>query len=422
MPASNFEPAAEPPRTPSMLSSAAPGRGMTNNVTGRIVQEIDEEIAFIEPKSSPVSTALILAQKKMKSVSQRKFEWIEQDPRSWILDVADATLTAGVTTINVATGQGTRLGAGDTARITETGEVVRVTSISTDALTVVRGIGNSGSGTAVTGPTTLVRLAHAGEEGAEIGTLKSVQETIPYNYLQKIRTAYGMTWEQMSSSLHGGSDPSVQKKTQLIEHKKEIDRMIMFGKRDLGTGAESQEITYSGGFEYFISTNRWNLGNQVPTELQFIDWLSYAMQYGPNGNREGNGSKIAICSPNWVTLFSKFGLDKTSYTADLGEEFGEGPIGIKVTVYQSSHGDLVIMKHPMLTGPFRGKMFVIDPGLVKLCYHQGGNGAPDGRTKLLEGRGSNGRTAESLEYYSNVGLEFKVEMAHASADNLGPIV
>lgn len=418
MPAPNFQPAAQPPRTPTMLSAT---RGMTNNVTGRIVQEIDEDIAYIEPNAAPVTTALMLAQKKMKSVSQRKFEWIEQDPRSWVADIP-GTLLAGATSIAVGTGQGSRFAAGDTARVTETGDVVRITSISTDTLTVVPGIGNSGSSSATTAATTLVRLAHAGEEGADIGTLKSVQETIPYNYLQKIRTAYGMTWEQMSSSLHGASDPAVQKKVQLIEHKKEIDRMIMFGKRDIGTGAESQEITYSGGFDYFISTNVWNLGGNVPTDLQVIDWLSYVMQYGPNGNREGSGSKIAICSPNWITLFSKFGLDKSSYNADLGEEFGAGPIGIKVKVYQSSHGDLILMKHPMLTGPFRGKMFVIDPGLVKLCYHQGGNGAPDGRTKLLDGRGGNGRTAESLEYYSNLGLEFKVEMAHGSADSLGAIV
>lgn len=421
MTATSFQPTNEPPRTPTMLSGAAPGRGITNNVANRIVQEIDEEIAYIEPNAAPVTTALMLANKKMKSVSQRKFEWIEQDPRSWVADIP-ATITAIATTIDVSTGQGTRFGAGDTARVTETGEVVRVSSISTDQLTVVRGIGNSGSGSATTAATTLVRLAHAGEEGAEIGTLKSVQETIPFNYLQKIRTAYGMTWEQMSSSLHGGSDPSVQKKVQLIEHKKEIDRMIMFGKRDLGTGSDSQEITYSGGFDYWISSYKWDLGGQVPTELQVIDWLSYVMQYGPNGNRESGGSKIAICSPNWITLFSKFGLDKTTYEADLGTEFGAGPVGIKVKVYQSSHGDLVLMKHPMLTGPFRGKMFVIDPGLVKLCYHQGGNGAPDGRTKLLDNRGSNGRTAESLEYYSNIGLEFKVEMAHGSADSLGPIV
>lgn len=421
MAAPNFAPAADPPRTPSMLSGTAPGRGMVNNVTGRIVQEIDEEIAYIEPNAAPVTTALMLAQKKMKSVGQRKFEWIEQDPRTWVADLP-LTITAGATSFDVGAGQGTRFAGGDTIRITESGEVIRITSISTDTLTVVRGIGNSGSGTATTAATTVVRLAHAGEEGAEIGTLKSVQETIPYNYLQKIRSAYGMTWEQMSSTLNGSPDPVVQKKVQLIEHKKEIDRMIMFGKRDLGTGAESQEITYSGGFDYFISTNRWDLGAQVPTEMQVIDWLSYVMQYGPNGYREGNGSKIAICSPNWITLFSKFGLDKAMYTADLGEEFGAGPVGVKVKVYQSSHGDLTLIRHPQLTGPFRGKMFVIDPGLVKLCYHQGGNGAPDGRTKLLDNRGSNGRTAESFEYYSNLGLEFKVEMAHGSADNLGAIV
>lgn len=418
MAAPNFAPAADPPRTPSLLTGT---RGMTNNVSGRIKQEIDEDIAYIEPNAAPVTTALILAQKKMKAVGQRKFEWIEQDPRSWVADIP-ATITAVATTIDVTTGQGSRFTAGDTVRVTETGEVCRVTSISTDALTVVRGIGNSGSGTATSAATTLVRLAHAGEEGADIGTLKSVQETIPYNYLQKIRTAYGMTWEQMASTLNGASDPSVQKKVQLIEHKKEIDRMIMFGRRDIGTGAESQEITYSGGFDYFISTNVWQLGGNVPTELQVIDWLSYVMQYGPNGNRDGGGSKIAICSPNWITLFSKFGLDKATYTADLGETFGAGPVGVKVKVYQSSHGDIVLLRHPMLTGPFRGRMYVIDPGLVKLCYHQGGNGAPDGRTKLLEGRGANGRTAESAEYYSNLGLEFKAEMSHGFCDGLGAIV
>lgn len=418
MTASNFTPLNEPPRTPSYLAGV---RGMTNNVTGRIVQEIDDDIAFVEPNAAPLTTALVLAQKKMSSVSQRKFDWIEQDPRSWQADIP-ATLTSGTTTINVGTGQGIFFTAGDLARITESGEVVRVTSISTDALTVVRGIGASGSGTATAAATSLVVIANASEEGADLGTLKSVQETIPYNYCQEIRSFFGMTWKQMSSSLNAMSDPAVQRKVQLVEHKKAIDRMIMLGKRDLLTGAGGQEIPTCGGFEYFIQTNVWDLGNQVPTQLQVVDWLSYIMQYGPNGNREGEGRKIAICAPNWITLFEKFGLDKQTITMDLGEAFGAGTIGMKVKVYSSTHGDLVLLRHPMLSRALRGQMYVIDPGAVELVYHQGGNGAPDGRTKILENRGSRGATAETFEVYSNIGLRFKLEMAHASARNLGAIL
>lgn len=418
MTATNFTPLTEPPRTPGYLSGV---RGMTHNVTGRIMQEIDEDIAFVEPNAAPVTTALVLAQKKMSSVSQRKFDWIEQDPRSWQADIA-ATLTGVATTINVGTGQGLYFTAGDLARITESGEVVRITSIATDALTVVRGVGSSGSGTATAAATTLVLIANASEEGADIGTLKSVQETIPFNYCQEIRNFFGMTWKQMSSSLNAMSDPAVQRKVQLVEHKKAIDRMIMFGRRDLLIGANSQEIPTSGGFEYFIQTNVWDLGNQVPTQLQVVDWLSYIMQYGPNGNREGEGRKIAICSPNWITLFESFGLNKQMITMDLGEAFGAGTIGMKVKVYSSTHGDIVLLRHPMLSRSLRGQMYVIDPGAVELVYHQGGNGAPDGRTKLLDSRGSRGATAETYEIYSNIGLRFKLEMAHASARSLGALL
>lgn len=414
----NFVPGSEPPRSPSVVTGV---QGVTNLVSGRIIAEIDEGIVFAEPKAAPLTTALVLASKGMKKVSQRKFDWIEQDSANRSGDVA-ATLTAGITTIDVGTGQGSRFSAGDTIRIAETGELARVTSVSTDQLTVVRGVGNSNSGTATTAATTVTRIANASEEGADVGTLKAVQEVIPYNYTQNVRNPFGWTYRQAASSLYGMSNPEKVKKEKLVEHKKEIDRMIMFGRRDNLTGAGGQEITFSGGFDYFITTNVWDLGGTVPTQMQIVDWLSYVMQYGPNGSNSGEASKIAICSKKWITYFESLGIDKVTYQVDLGEAFGESTLGFKVKMYSSSHGDIMLVPHPELNREFSDRMYIIDPDLIKLCYHQGGNGAPDGRTKLREGLGANGVTAETAEYYSDLGLEFKLEYAHGVVKGLGALL
>lgn len=418
MAANSFQPNAEPPRTPSVVTGV---QGVINLPTGRIIAEVDEGIVFAEPKAAPLTTALILAQKAMKKVSQRKFDWIEQDAANRSGDIP-ASILAGATSIALATGHGARFAGGDLARVAETGEVLRITSIATDTLTVVRGIGSSGSGTATTGGTTLTRISNASEEGADIGTLKAVQETIPYNYTQNIRNQFGWTYRQAASSLYGMSNPEKLKKEKLIEHKKEIDRMIMFGRRDNITGAGGQEITTSGGFDFFINTNVWDLGGGVPSQMQIVDWLSYVMQYGPNGSNSGQASKIAICSRKWITYFESLGIDKVTYQVDLGEAFGESTIGFKVKMYASSHGDIMLMPHPELNREFADRMYIIDPDLIKLCYHQGGNGAPDGRTKLREGLGANGVTAETLEYFSDLGLEFKLEYAHGLVKGLGAIV
>lgn len=418
--AQDFAPANVPPRTPTVQTGI---RGVANNATDRVVINIDEDIAYYEPNAAPVTTVLVKVQGKMSKVTQRKFEWIEQDPRNPIATCNTSFLVAAVTVVLDA-GQGSRFSKYDVIRCVETGENMWISAIATDTLTVTRGIGNSGTGAVPAAfPCTFVRVGSAYEEGSDLGTLKSVQETIPFNYTQEIRTPYGFSYRQMSSDLYGASDPAVQAKVQAIEHRKEIDRTIMWGRRDINSAGPQNglEVTYTGGFDYFIQTNLWDLGGQVPTELQVVSALEYIMQFGKNGNRQGDGRKLAICSPTWITLFHKFGLDKIHYE-DLGEMDGGSKIGLSVGVYHTSHGDLLLVRHPLLTGVHRGLCYILDPGEIELCYHQGGNGAPDGRPKLLEGRGGNGVTAETKEYRSDVGLKFKLEAAHARFDNLGPIV
>lgn len=403
--AASFTPAADPPRTPSINQTY---RSPINTVSGRIILDVADEIPFYEPSAAPL-TAFMLGIKKMKKATQRKFEHFEKDPYPASATVA-STVTAGNTTVNVTAGQGARFRANDLVVHRKSGQVFLVSSIATDALTVVADPSGVGTNQFETGDE-LEIIGSAFEDGADIGALRSTAETNIYNYLQIFRHAFGWSRRQASTDMYGGSDPDLEIKAQGIEHKKQIEKALFFGARFSRTGAGGHEQTGTGGLSYFVSTNDWNLNDTEPTERQLVESLEHGMRWGKNSNVGGGGSKILYASRRWMTYFDKLGRDRIRYV-DMGELLGRGRIGLKVGEFHTVHGMLTLTSHPLFVGEHGGKAFLVDPAELSVRYHQGGNGFPDGRTKLLEDRQGNGVDGEYLEYMSDLGLQVSLEAAH----------
>ena len=409
--AQSFAPAANPPRTPTVNTVF---RSPINTVSGRIIADVSDEIPFYEPSAAPL-TAFMLGIKKMKKATQRKFEHFEKDPYPATATVASAAL-AGATTVNVSAGQGDRFRANDLVIHKPSGQVFLVSSVSTDALTVVADPSAQGTNAFAAGDE-LEIIGSTFDDGADIGALRSTRETNIYNYLEIVRHAFGWSRRQATSDMYGGSDPDLEIKAQGIEHKKQIEKLLFFGVRFNRTGSTSHEQTGTGGLNYFVSTNKWNLANTEPTERQLVEALEYGMRWGKNSNVGGGGSKILYASRRWMTFFDKLGRDRIHYT-DMGELLGRGRIGLKVGEFHTVHGMLTLVSHPMFTGSHAGLAFLVDPAELTVRYHQGGNGFGDGRTKLLEGRQGNGVDGEYLEYQSDIGLQVSLEAAHMKWENL----
>ena len=404
MPAAPFAPAAVPPRDPTMVSGM---RDPSTLVSQRIEPDVSNVIAFMRPNAAPLC-AITMGVKKldMKPATQRQFDWLEKDP---LPDTARASgdQTAGDTTVDVVTGQGSRAKAYDLWLNQRTGEIMYVSSVATDTWTVTRDI-DGGHSAAILDQEELTKIGNAYEDGASMGTAKSTRETRLYNYCQILRTPFGWTRRDATMALFGGNDMTTEEKAQTIEHATLIEKNAWFGNRFSTTGANSREVTGMGGILSFISTNVWNLSGETPTENQVVAALEQGMYYGKNGNVGGGGDKILFASRNWVTFFDKLARERLRYV-DMGELLGRGRIGLKVIEFHTSHGRLVLVSHPLFP---LGLSVLVDPAHVWMRYHQGSDEFPDGKTRVrknIQAPDVDGRTDEFL---SDVGVQVELEMAH----------
>ncbi|KKN14492.1 hypothetical protein LCGC14_0995630 [marine sediment metagenome] len=99
---------------------------------------LEDPVAFITRFESAFLTMLGFPQ--MEVITANFHKWPEDKLNADSATLDDATLSAVATTINVTAGQGVRFRAGDIVQFDGSRELISVTSVATDALTVVRAI------------------------------------------------------------------------------------------------------------------------------------------------------------------------------------------------------------------------------------------------------------------------------------------
>lgn len=370
-------------------------RDPNSTQSARIKIDMADEIFLYMPSAAPL-TALTSKFRKKRKVENYRFDILEKDefPRSLVVSGAQ---TAGDTALEVATGHGDRAAAGYILLNTRTREQVRVSSVSTDTLTVVRAIGTGNS--AMLDGDTLVFLRSVSEDGSDIGTLKSVKETNIYNYTEIMRRPFGWTRRQAGMGMYGGRDPQTERKWQGIEHEKDKENMFYFGRRYSRTGSGGKLETYSGGLEHFITSNIWDLNGIKPTERAWIEFMEEAMRWGMGGNQSGSGTKYLFASSRWCSEMNSWALDKLEYRPM------DTVLGIKAMEYQSPHGKIMVIKSPILDYAHQDYAFLVDLNHVRYTYFDD--------TSLLKDREANGIDGVEEEFLSDIGLEVTIESSHA---------
>ena len=143
-------------------------------------QKIDmsEDISMLDPDTSQFTTMLM----KLGSEDAKSFKvnWLEDQLRPRLSALA-ASATSAATTVDVTADTGTYFRARDLVRIASTGEMLLVTSISTDTLTVTRSVGSVAAATAASGIDLLI-VSNAATQGATLGTRKITKKVLGYNY------------------------------------------------------------------------------------------------------------------------------------------------------------------------------------------------------------------------------------------------
>jgi hypothetical protein len=282
-----------------------------------------------------------------------------------------------------------------------TGDAFRVTSVSTDDLTVVRGVGDVTAASSVSGAE-LVIVSNASAQGATLGTRKMVKKVLGYNYTQIVRHPFGFTNTNVAVERYGGQEPMAEAKQKLIEHKRSLEQLAFWGARDFLTiGAATEPTGFAGGIVEYVSTNSDDAGGALTED----EWEGYLR----DGLHHGSRNKVIFVSPLVSQSISKFLRERMSPAGP-----GERLWGAKVDAYISgAYGYKVplIVKRDWndfdVTGTNYGTWAIgVDMSNVKIRPLRGRN------TKLLRNRQANDADETTHEYLTEVSFEVAQEATH----------
>lgn len=371
------------------------GQRHTGNVasTQRAV-EMHKPILLLEPDSAPLTVFLnsIYNGGRRRPVGNHEFKWHEDE----LEDRWDAVNNVGgylATDTSIVVDDGTLFAAEDLVYVPRTAEVMSVTSISTNTLTVVRGFGDANAA-ALVDDDPLYIIGTAAEQGDTSPAPRSGNPTAVTNYTQIFRNtiAASGTWLSSSNESTPHDWPYQARKT-AIEHNKDRELAFLFGAPANTTGADGGPRTATGGLNFFLTQNRQDAGGALTlTELE--TFIRTVTRYGKK--------KVLFASRKVGSVLNEFPMSKLQ-TVQSSKTFG-----VDVMEFVSVHGSVSLVTHPLLEGTvLDGYAFAVDfrEEEVKYAYlnGQGPGGSRD--TRLLTGREENDRDGKKDEWLSECGLQ-----------------
>lgn len=366
----------------------------TRNITqNRLVVDMSNEIGLLKPDDAALLSFLKIAKGKTLAATNPKFEWMEDGlaPR-WDAVNNGAGYADNATTIVVD--NGSYFAANDLVKVPRTGEVMLVTNISTNTLTVTRGYGVT-TAAALVDNDPLVIIGNVNEEFATMRTMKTTGLTPMYNYTQIWRTPFGVSRTAQNTKLYGPKELSYQQMKKGIEHKKDIERSLIFGERKEDTsGAHPKRAT--GGLLSFLTANNYDAGGAL-TQSEFDNNISEVVF------KYGSKDKILYASARLLSVINGWALGKLMIDQSAKK------YGLSVFKYITPFGNYNIINgmHTLEGAVYGTYGIVIDPENVRYRPLQGGD------TKLRTNIQANDTDGRIDEYLTEGGLEVRNAETHA---------
>jgi hypothetical protein len=360
-------------------------RGTDNLAPEQKFIEMSDRIKMLVPDETPFTTFL-------QSLSKTKTGWpefkaLEDD----VLPRFDAVVGAGGTavTFNVATG--TKFRPADIIIATRTNEQMRVESIATNALTVTRGA----APVALIDADEILIAGSAQPEGDLSRIPISVNPTPVLNYTQILRRSWELTGTAYASE--NETDPQdwdYQAAHVGIEHKRDMERTLLFGVPSKVVASNGQPIRTTGGLFYWIKSNQMDAGGGF-SEDEFNTWSRTIFKYGAK-------RKVLMGSPLATSVLNTFPQSKIRIAQS------EKKYGINVTTFVSAFGELGLVTNWELEGAKYGGVLVgYDASNVRYRYLQNSKANRDShvRTSIQPPDQDSRRD----EWMTEMGLEVNLE-------------
>ena len=358
----------------------------TSSVTTNRIKVDMGDVSLLNPSKTPLIALLTRIGKK--SAINPKFMWIERQllPR-W--DTVNGEIAAG--TFTLVMDHGSYFSIGDLIEIPSTGEVLYITDISNNDLTVTRGIGDT-SGAIIPDGENIQIVGNANAEGATKRTLKSTTGSEVYNYTQIFRLPFGVTRTELNSEMYGGKDMNMIRKENGMTHAIDLERAAWFSEKALDVTG-TNPLRYTRGLLRTIeqagsAAQIIDQGGAL-TQTDFETFLRQAITNDPEAKR------VIFCSRLVAQVISGFAHSQLQVVPK------SKTYGINVTRYISPMGEFNLVQQPLLTGATYGGYAVSVP--LKECKYRP---LQNSDTKLKTNIEDNDADSIEEEYITEVGFQF----------------
>lgn len=384
----------------------------------RIVRQVNDEIAMLEPDTAPLVT-LLMRLKKRLPVKSARWEWFEDDyVARWGANGA-ATVANNTNSTTITVADGTIFVAGDLfvvpKDITITGvnpgapEIIRVTSVNVNALTVIRDVGGAGVDTiAASAPLRLIGNAY--EEGGAIPTAKTTAPTKKITYTQIFRTTCEFSKTAIATQVYGApnGDRAREHKKKLKEHKILLNSALLFGRasENMTGGPTGKPIRTTMGLLSAITSNVTDAQGSL-TRKAFEAFSRQAFRYG-------NNTKLLLAAPIVKSAINEWARDF------LMVKPGETKYGVKIQQVETAHGTWLLTNDWMLESSgnygFGNMAFSVDVDQLKYLYLN--NNGQNRDTKITEDKVQDGSDKIVDEILTEGGFAVMMERYHARLWNV----
>lgn len=297
----------------------------TYDLTVGVKLDVEDAIYLLSPFDTPLQTAVDGSGRSALStgpVSQKKYEWHDETLLTQRTTLA-ANMTNSQTTATVATGDGLKFAAGDVILLDS--ELVRVTSVSTDTLTITRSYASSVAATHATS-VAAVGVGQALPEGSDPSAARANDRVNRYNYTQIFGPwKVHVTGTENVIDKYGlsGNEFDHQTANRFKEMAVTMEQALLYGERLEDT---SNKWRTFGGLRYWITSNV-DSSTTTLTEALFLDRVQAAYDAGGNPDRIVVGSKQKRVISAWNATLIRYNQNEDSrgqvvenYDSDFGRQ------------------------------------------------------------------------------------------------------
>ncbi len=295
-----------------------------------LAEDVSDLIGIVSPYETPLLDALGDPLREARSTHH---EWLEDEllPNKDAVD--DDTFTDPAADTDFDVDNGSRFRVGDQIQVEGSGELMLVTAISSDTLTVVRGYAGTTAEDLADNQVVNI-LGNAALEGADKPEARFTNRTRCGNYTQIFSAAVEVSGTDMSASQLGLADEmDYQKQERLRELLRDLENTVVNGGQPAGNPQGSGTVRRSmKGIIQHLSTNLFHTGDSgFPTGTDLdeakINYVLRRIWENSNGNVD-----LIIVGGFQKRKINGFTAESRNYAA------GDTTFTNMVSIYESDFG------------------------------------------------------------------------------------